>query len=87
MTRVQTVPPLLKLYDSTIRSELDYGCMVYNGSPCDFYLKMLDPISKQCPQNMPRCLQNISNLQVYFRETSRPQKNQTWPSIRTATKI
>ena len=34
---------LLKLYDSTIRSKLDYGCMVY-GSACDSYLQMLDPI-------------------------------------------
>ena len=37
---------LLKLYDSTIRSKLDYGCMVY-GSACDSYLKMLDPIQNK----------------------------------------
>ena len=57
---------LLKLYDSTIRSKLDYGCMVY-GSACDSYLKMLDPIQNKA---LRICLgafrtSPIPSLQVY----------------------
>ena len=57
---------LLKLYDSTIRSKLDYGCMVY-GSACDSYLKMLDRIQNKA---LRICLgafrtSPIPSLQVY----------------------
>ena len=74
------------LYDSTIRSKLDYGCMVY-GSVCDSHLKMLDPIQNKA---LRICLGafRTSPISSLFQETSsRPKKNQTWPSIRTATKI
>ena len=37
---------LLKLYQSLVRSKLDYGCIIY-GSARKSYLKMLDPIHNQ----------------------------------------
>ena len=37
---------LLKLYRSLVRSNLDYGCIIY-GSARKSYLQMLDPIHNQ----------------------------------------
>ena len=37
---------LLKLYQSLVRSKLDYGCIIY-GSARKSYLQMLDPIHNQ----------------------------------------
>ena len=37
---------LLKLYQSLVRSKLDYGCIIY-GSAQKSYLQMLDPIHNQ----------------------------------------
>ena len=37
---------MLRLYRSLIRSQLDYGCIVY-GSARKYYLQMLDPIHNQ----------------------------------------
>ena len=57
---------LLKLYDTTIQSKIDYDFMVY-GWACDSYLKMLDPIQNKA---LRICLgafrtSPISSLQVY----------------------
>ena len=40
---------LLKLYQSLVRSKLDYGCIIY-GSARKSYLQMLDPIHNQGPR-------------------------------------
>ena len=37
---------LLQIYDSLIRSKLDYGCSVY-GSARKSYIQMLDPVQNQ----------------------------------------